>query len=148
MDHNEFQLDEDLIDPFKNFMNSLRESTPQNQRNDGDDEKPQEETEPMTTHKDSLTQRDGTLRTLKNSQSLQDIDTGKLNIGALSHRQLDSKPKVKKLENQDPQHFDIRNNYNLITHCSKIDESFVDYMLDSENGNFVVYFDQSLYEAP
>ena len=34
------------------------------------------------------------------------------------------------------------------THCSKIDESFVDYLIDSERGNFTVYFDQALYEAP
>ena len=34
------------------------------------------------------------------------------------------------------------------THCSKIDESFVDYLTDSERGNFIVYFDQALYEAP
>ena len=45
-------------------------------------------------------------------------------------------------------HFEVRHNYNLLTHCSKIDESFVDYMMDSERGNFVVYFDQALYEAP
>jgi hypothetical protein len=45
-------------------------------------------------------------------------------------------------------HFEIRYNYNLETHCSKIDESFVDYLTDSERGNFVIYFDQSLYEAP
>lgn len=39
-------------------------------------------------------------------------------------------------------------NFNLQTHCSKIDESFVDYLLDSENNSFVLYFDQALYEAP
>jgi hypothetical protein len=50
--------------------------------------------------------------------------------------------------NDDIIHFDTRHNYNLITHCSKIDESFVDYMLDSDRSNFVVYFDQSLYETP
>ena len=34
------------------------------------------------------------------------------------------------------------------THCSKIDESFIDYLMDSERGDFTVYFDQALYEAP
>ena len=38
-------------------------------------------------------------------------------------------------------HFEIRYNYNLETHCSKIDESFVDYLIDSERGNFIMYFD-------
>ena len=42
----------------------------------------------------------------------------------------------------------MRLNYDLKTHCSKIDESFVDYMMDSDRGNFIVYFDQALYEAP
>lgn len=42
----------------------------------------------------------------------------------------------------------MRYNYNLETHCSKIDESFVDYLTDSERGNFIIYFDQSLYEPP
>ncbi len=51
-------------------------------------------------------------------------------------------------ETGDQKHYDVRHNYNLVTHCSKIDESFVDYMLDSDRGNFIVYFDQSLYEAP
>lgn len=46
------------------------------------------------------------------------------------------------------EHFDVRINYNLETHCSKVDESFIDYILDSENGSFIVYFDQALYEAP
>ena len=45
-------------------------------------------------------------------------------------------------------HFEVRYNYNLETHCSKIDESFVDYLMDSERGNFIIYFDQSLYEPP
>lgn len=34
------------------------------------------------------------------------------------------------------------------THCSKIDESFIDYLLDSEHNSFILYFDQALYEAP
>jgi len=34
------------------------------------------------------------------------------------------------------------------THCSKIDESFIDYLMDSPRGDFTVYFDQALYEAP
>ena len=38
-------------------------------------------------------------------------------------------------------HFEVKFNYNLETHCSKIDESFIDYLLDSENNNFVIYFD-------
>lgn len=42
----------------------------------------------------------------------------------------------------------MRHNFNLETHCSKIDESFVDYLTDNERGNFIVYFDQALYEAP
>jgi hypothetical protein len=42
----------------------------------------------------------------------------------------------------------VRHNFNLETHCSKIDESFVDYLTDNERGNFIVYFDQALYEAP
>ena len=45
-------------------------------------------------------------------------------------------------------HFDVRYNYNMETHCSKIDESFIDYLMDSERGDFTVYFDQALYEAP
>ena len=45
-------------------------------------------------------------------------------------------------------HYEVRHNYNLETHCSKIDESFVDYLTDNDRGNFVIYFDQSLYEAP
>ena len=45
-------------------------------------------------------------------------------------------------------HYEVRYNYNLETHCSKIDESFVDYLMDSERGNFIIYFDQSLYEPP
>lgn len=45
-------------------------------------------------------------------------------------------------------HYELRYNFNLRTHCSKIDESFVDYMLDSERGNFLVYFDLALYEPP
>jgi len=45
-------------------------------------------------------------------------------------------------------HFEMRYNLNLRTHCSKIDESFVDYLLDSERGNFLVYFDLALYEPP
>ena len=45
-------------------------------------------------------------------------------------------------------HFEVKYNFNLETHCSKIDESFVDYLLDSENSSFVLYFDQALYEAP
>jgi hypothetical protein len=49
------------------------------------------------------------------------------------------KKKAETIDNS--KHYDIRHNYNLITHCSKIDESFVDYMLDSDRGNFVVYFD-------
>ena len=45
-------------------------------------------------------------------------------------------------------HFEIRYNFNLKTHCSKVDGSFVDYMLDSETGNFIIYFDKDLYEPP
>ena len=45
-------------------------------------------------------------------------------------------------------HFEMRYNLNLRTHCIKIDESFVDYLLDSERGNFLVYFDLALYEPP
>jgi len=45
-------------------------------------------------------------------------------------------------------HFDIRFNYELRIHCSKIDESFVDYPLESARGNFMCYFDQALYEPP
>ena len=45
-------------------------------------------------------------------------------------------------------HFEVRWNYNLETHCSKIDESFVDYLMDIARGNFIIYFDQSLYEPP
>lgn len=83
---------------------------------------------------------------------MNDIDTGKLSFGSgsQSHRASMKQDKTKREAPSDPnsKHFDIRHNYNLITHCSKIDESFVDYMLDSDRGNFVVYFDQSLYEAP
>ena len=107
--------------------------------------------------RDSQTSRESgsqNLKKLKTSQSLNDIDTGKLNFGgsgAQSHRaSMKLKTKQTKSQPEDPEtkHFDIRHNYNLITHCSKIDESFIDYMLDSDRGNFVVYFDQSLYEAP
>ena len=45
-------------------------------------------------------------------------------------------------------HYDIRFNYELRIHCSKIDESFVDYPLESVRGNFMCYFDQALYEPP
>jgi hypothetical protein len=45
-------------------------------------------------------------------------------------------------------HYEVKFNYNMETHCCKIDESFIDYLLDSENNNFVIYFDQALYEAP
>ena len=38
-------------------------------------------------------------------------------------------------------HYEVRKNYYMETHCSKIDESFVDYLLDSDVGNFIVYFD-------
>lgn len=49
---------------------------------------------------------------------------------------------------QPHEHFEHRFNYNLRTHCSKVDASFVDYLLDSERGNFIVYFDEALYEPP
>ena len=43
----------------------------------------------------------------------------------------------------------MNNNICLIcNYISKIDESFVDYLTDNERGNFIVYFDQALYEAP
>ena len=46
------------------------------------------------------------------------------------------------------EHFEHRFNFNLRTHCSKVDASFVDYLLDSDRGNFIVYFDEALYEPP
>ena len=49
---------------------------------------------------------------------------------------------------QPHEHFEHRFNFNLRTHCSKVDASFVDYLLDSERGNFIVYFDEALYEPP
>jgi len=37
----------------------------------------------------------------------------------------------------------------MITHLSKIDKSFVDYYTsESDNNNFMIYFDQALYEVP
>ena len=61
----------------------------------------------------------------------------------------DTPVKMNLLGNERPQkHYGVRFHYNLRTHSSKIDESFVDYFLDSERGNFSLFFDQALYEAP
>jgi hypothetical protein len=45
-------------------------------------------------------------------------------------------------------HFEVKKQLNLETRCSKVDESFVDYYLDSESRNFRIYFDPSLFQAP
>ena len=45
-------------------------------------------------------------------------------------------------------HYEIKFNYNLETHISKIDESFIDYVCDNKDGNFMLFFDSALYEAP
>ena len=70
-------------------------------------------------------------------------------------------------------HFDVREtNLNMTTRCSKVDESFVDYLLEEypkkqkggikglfgsllmgkessiQEKKFIIYFDQALYEAP
>ena len=46
-------------------------------------------------------------------------------------------------------HYEITDeNNNMITHLSKIDKSFVDYMTDTDRGTFMIYFDQALFEPP
>ena len=168
MDHNEFQLDEDLIEPFKLFIKKLTDSKKKLSSTDNNDnkslmsQKPHlkknlgEAEEDEIPIENSLTSRDMKFR---NSKSLADIDTNQiLSTSApqsyrqrFSRKKLTSGPSPTKEEPKPKKtstHFEIRHNYNLLTHCSKIDESFVDYMMDSERGNFVVYFDQALYEAP
>ena len=45
-------------------------------------------------------------------------------------------------------HFEIKQNYHLETRSSKVDESFIDYFLESETGAFAINFDVSLYVPP
>ena len=45
-------------------------------------------------------------------------------------------------------YYEVKDNYNIKSHMSKVDDSFVDYYVDSDKYNFIIYFDKSLFQAP
>ena len=122
MDHNEFMIEEDLVEPFTVFLKKLGHLV-------------------------------GTVDTDKVSTQVQPSEEEKTESEASSTKPEAPglslpKPKEADLSPKADDHYEIRYNFNLRTHCSKIDESFVDYILDSNRGCFSMYFDQALYKPP
>ena len=244
MDHNEFQLTSDLIEPIKRFMRKIEKkknlvsAPPKEEEKKVEEEKkgPDEEEE-VNLFKDIWNGITGSSKQKDSFEALNDSDLSdqegpSSNISKLEDsmenpylvdevdrkrkkeyevkfknfdKKLDkplkksysdenmfetfTKDLMKKVDNPYYKapvqvHYETKTgNFNMITHCSRVDESFVDYLGEQEiemntqryanvlknlakgqkpekekkeikpdekvkYNNFVVYFDQSLFEAP
>lgn len=204
MDHNEFQFDIDLVEPIKDFMKkiesskqamfngnksiqvlSTRPEQPKEGATSGREERKEAKKSKTTDVKHELGSYADELDK-KRLESLKQADTKFKNFkDDLNSSQTVQTINTQVNENEAVSHYLVKPNSNLhmATHCSKVDESFTDYLLEAVNPasakelyadfigaiftgkrvakgktadkdsteyvrNFVLYFDQSFFEAP
>lgn len=155
MDHNEFYLEEDLVNPFSRFLEKISGNTQHraNQRADSKDKNFKRLNLGMAEDNEIPFENDlVTPRSAREVNVMQFKSSCQRNFGMQTQRvNMNSRRRSrngKHRKTTQSHHYEVRYNFNLKTHCSKVDGSFVDYMLDSETGNFIIYFDKDLYEPP